>query len=603
MPVDGVESHPESEIGDFSARLPDERPADYRSVAIGGHRMRRIRWGDVLLSAAAAVGWSTAAMAGVAALGLHLVGAGTAGGSWAAMTAAVVVLAVGGSVTPTGDVTAFGAGAGMGAGGARAALDVMPLGVTLTGALVLGLVFLRSVRAGAGGGELAARAAVVGVLFTATAGGLAWAGHDVVTLDGGRLPVPRVPVKVEVPGIGDIGGLLPDRVGDLVRTRARVGFSVDLGPTLVGAGVWVALVLAVALLASRRGPAAWARLRPAVSAVVAMLVVAVGAGLAAAGWAAARDAHPGRVVGAALLGAPNGSWTGVLLGLFVPLRGRASGGFGRLLPDPLDRLMGVSGWAPVTVGRLARYDGRLWLLVLGAGLLMLYAGVLAAVRSPVRGILPSAVRLGAVSGVTLAGLVWLTGVSADASLAVLGVDLVDTGVELRGQAGYALVLGAAWGAAAGAAGAALTRRHGPHDPPAPAPGPGAGPGAPTRWPAPRPPAGGSGPYGDPGVSWDVTVTGLPPRPPRPAHPPRRPPSPLLPHREPHHHRSRPARPSRHHRSRRARRSRRAEAAAAGSPWGLGAARWGAVRCETVWRVQEVGRGSGASGGEDTVRAP
>ncbi|WP_371679175.1 streptophobe family protein [Streptomyces sp. NBC_01276] len=484
--------------------------------------MRGIRWGDVLLSGAAAVGWSTAAMAGVAALGLRLVGAGAAGGSWAAMTAAVVVLAVGGSVTPTGDVTAFGAGLGVGAGGARAALDVMPLGVTLTGALVLGLVFLRSVRAGAGRGELAARAAVVGVLFTGTAGGLAWAGHDAVTLDGGRLPVPRVPVRVEVPGIGDIGGLLPDRVGDLVRTRARVGFSVDLGPTLLGAGSWAALVLAVALLASRRGPAAWARLRPAVSAVVTMLVVAVGAGLAAAGWAAARDAHPGRVVGAALLGAPNGSWTGVLLGLFVPLRGRASGGFGRLLPDPLDRLMGVSRWEPVTVGRLAQYDGRVWLLVLGAGLLMLYAGVLAAVRSPVRGILPCAVRLGAVSGVTLAGLVWLTGLSADASLAVLGVDLVDTGVELRGQAGYALVLGAAWGAAAGAAGAVLAGRRGPAGTPAPGPDPD----APAGWPAPQPPAGGPGgpgPYRDPGVSWDVTVTGLPPRPARPAHPPRRPP--------------------------------------------------------------------------------
>lgn len=212
-----------------------------------------------------------------------------------------------------------------------------------------------------------------------------------------------------------------------------MGFSVDLAPTLLGAGVWVAVVLGVALLASRRGPAAWARLRPAVSAVVAALLVAVVAGLAAAGWAAARDAHPGRVAGAALLGAPNGSWTGVLLGLFVPLRGRASGGFGRLLPDPLDRVMGVSRWEPVTVGRLAEYDGRVWLLVAGAGLLMLYAGVLAAVRSPGRGILPGAARLGVVGGVALAGLVWVTGLSADASLAVLGVDAVDAGVALRGR--------------------------------------------------------------------------------------------------------------------------------------------------------------------------
>lgn len=165
----------------------------------------RFRWGEVLLSGAAAVGWSVAVMAGVAALGLRLLGADAAGGSLGAMTAAVVVLAVGGSVTPTGDVTAFGVPVGA---GARGSLDVMPLGVALAGALVLGLVFLRSVRAGAGWGELAARVSVVGVLFTGTAGGLAWAGHDVVTLDGARLPVPlpRDPVKVEVPGIGDIGG-------------------------------------------------------------------------------------------------------------------------------------------------------------------------------------------------------------------------------------------------------------------------------------------------------------------------------------------------------------------------------------------------------------
>ncbi|MEJ8644898.1 hypothetical protein WKI68_33880 [Streptomyces sp. MS1.HAVA.3] len=41
--------------------------------------MRRIRWGDVLLSAVAAVGWSLIVMAGVAASGLHLLGADAAG--------------------------------------------------------------------------------------------------------------------------------------------------------------------------------------------------------------------------------------------------------------------------------------------------------------------------------------------------------------------------------------------------------------------------------------------------------------------------------------------------------------------------------------------
>ncbi|MFE2171200.1 streptophobe family protein [Streptomyces sp. NPDC059447] len=406
--------------------------------------VRRVRWGDVLLSGVAAVGWSLIVMAAVARVGLHLSGADalrgypwteSGGGSAAAMTAAVVVLAVGGTVTPSGDMSVFG----VDVPGTEGSLDVMPLGVALAGALVLAAVFLRPLRAGAG--DLVARAVVVAGLFVATAGGLAWAGHDVVTLDGPRLPV-GVPPKPALPGLGDIGGLLPDRVGDLVGTRARVGFTVELAPTLVGAAVWVAAVLGVALLVSRRGPAGVARLRPAASAVVAVLLVAVAAGLAAAVWAAAGDDHPRRVLGAALLGAPNGSWSAVLLGLGVPLHGRVTGAPARLLPDPLDDLLvGAGAREPVTVARLAEYDGRVWLLVAGAALLMLCAGVVAGARSPGRGIGECAARLAAVTGVALAALVGLTGFSVDASLAVLGVDAVGAGAELRGSVAYALVLG------------------------------------------------------------------------------------------------------------------------------------------------------------------
>ncbi|WP_405829555.1 streptophobe family protein [Streptomyces sp. NBC_00105] len=491
--------------------------------------MRRIRWGDVLVSAVAAVGWCLIVMAGVAGLGLHLLGADAAGGSLGAMTAAVVVLAAGGTVTPSGEVSAFGV---VGAG-AETSLDVMPLGVALAGALVLGSMFVRSLRAGAGPGETAARVLVLTALFVATAGGLAWAGHDVVTLDGTVLP--KTPAKVEIPGIGDIGGLLPDRIGDLIETRTRVGFSVETGPTLLGAGLWALAVLAVALLVSRRGPAALARIRPAASAVVAMLLVAVAAGLAAAVWAALGDAHPRRVMGAALLGAPNGSWLGVLLGLFVPVRGRAEGEPARLLPDPLDDLLAVSAQEPVTVARLAEYDGRVWLLVAGVALLLLYAGVLAAVRTPVRGpgrgVLGCAARLSTVTAAALAGLVWLTGLSADASLAVLGVDAVDAGVELRGSLPLALVLGAVWGAVAGAAGAVLAPRRRPA-----VPGRAGARGPAPGWPDPEAPTAaypGIVPYGGPprgspprpageaDGSWDVTVTGIPPWSPRQPRPPRR----------------------------------------------------------------------------------
>ncbi|MER5932196.1 streptophobe family protein [Streptomyces sp. NPDC002054] len=512
--------------------------------------MGRIRWGEVVLSAVAAVGWSVMTMAVVAALGLRLLGADAAGGSLGAMTAAVVVLAVGGSVTPSGEVSALG----IDAASAETALDVTPLGVSLAGALVLARVVLRSLPVGVGvrGAELAARAGAVAVLFVATVGGLGWAGRDVVTLDGSVLPAGTLPVRpsgpprVEVPGLGDIGGLLPDgigdrlgdrigdRIGDLVETRAKVGFSVDSGPTLVAAAIWVAVVLVVALVVSRRGPAVLAGVRPAVSAVVAMLLVAVAAGLAAGLWAALGEEHPRQGLGAALLGAPNGAWVGVLLGLCVPFEGSATGAPARVLPHPVGELLSVSAREPVTVARLAEYDGRVWLLVPAAALLLLWAGAVTAVRSPGRGVPACAARLGAVTGVVCAGLAWLTGFSASASLAVLGVDTVGAGVELRGSVGAAGLLGVVWGVGGGLGGGMLARLPwpaaggpGPGPRPGPGPGPRAGPGpGPYRPSSGYGPGPGRNPYRDPDVSWDVTVTARPrPKPPPRRRPPFTPPPP------------------------------------------------------------------------------
>ena len=116
----------------------------------------RVPWVDVLLASIAAVSWALVGMAGAAALGLHLLGADSAG-SLGPMTAAVVVLAVGGSVTPTGDVSAFGLEGAQ----ARTAVEITPLGVGLVGALLLAYFFLRSLRRAEpyiSGGELAARA-------------------------------------------------------------------------------------------------------------------------------------------------------------------------------------------------------------------------------------------------------------------------------------------------------------------------------------------------------------------------------------------------------------------------------------------------------------
>ncbi|WP_037953964.1 streptophobe family protein [Streptomyces sp. UNC401CLCol] len=437
----------------------------------GPGRRTGLPWADVVMSAVAAVSWALIGMAGTAALGLRLLDADTAG-ALGPMAAAVVALAVGGSVTPTGDVSAFG----LSGAEADTAVDVMPLGVGLVGALLLSLIFLRSLRTAGvvvSGRELAARAGAVVALAVATAGGLAWAGHDVVTVDVAALGVDGLPASdgggLDVPGLGDIGELLPDRVGDLVDAQVTVGFTVDTAPTLLAGLGWSAGVLLVALLASRRTPLprGWEALhrvvRPAVSSVVAVLLVAAAAGIAAAAYAAIGDDHPRRIAGAALLGAPNGVWLGWPVGLFVPYDAQGTGALLGALPHPLDDLLRMGTEEQVTLGALAELDGRVWLLGVGAATAMLLAGVLTAVRTPVAGSAPGAggfagrcaLRLGAATAVTLPVLVWLTEVSVGASLSVLGYDALDAGLDLRGRLGPAVLLGAVWGAGAGAVGALL----------------------------------------------------------------------------------------------------------------------------------------------------
>lgn len=448
----------------------------------------RVPWVDVLLSAIAAVSWALIGMAGTAALGLHLLGA-DATGSLGPMTAAVVALGAGGSVTPTGDVSAFGLTGAQ----ATTAVTITPLGVSLVGALLLSYFFLRSLRAAGvviAPAELLARAGSVIALFVAMLGGLAWAGHDVITIDGSKLGLDKLTGGggsgggVNIPGlgdIGDIGGLLPGKISDLVKAKAAVGFTVDTAPTLLGGLGWSAGILLIALLASRRTPlprgweAVHRVVRPAASALVAVLLVAVAAGLAAAAYAAIGDDHPKRIAGAALLGAPNGVWLGIPIGLFVPWDGRATGELAKLLPHPLDDLLSVKSNQPVTLGRLAELDSRVWLLGVAAALMMLLAGVLTAVRTPLGAGAGSgsdragagrrgsalgfagrcAVRLGVVTALTLPLLAWLTDVSVDASLSVLGFDAFGAGIELHGHLGMALVLGAVWGAGAGGVGGLL----------------------------------------------------------------------------------------------------------------------------------------------------
>ncbi|QLE71481.1 hypothetical protein FGW37_07635 [Streptomyces rectiverticillatus] len=435
---------------------------------------RGVRPAELLLTSIAAVSWSFLAMAGIAALGLHLLGADTAG-ALGPMTAAVVVLAVGGSLTPSGDIEAFG----LKGAGAHTAIEIAPLGVSLTGALLLGMIFARSLRrAGAtiGAGELAARAGAVIVLFLLLLGGLAWAGEDSITIDGSGLGLGGGEdgggggPKLVIPGIGDVGdiaGGLPDRLAGLADAKAAVGFSVRTGPSLFGGAVWVLGILLIAVLGARRAPlprglqALHRGVRPAVSALCAVLVLAVAAGLAAAAYAAAGDGQPKRIFGAALLGAPNGVFLAVPLGLFVSWRGTATGALTKVLPSPLDELLSARAEEAVTLGRLAELDSTVWLLAVACVLMMLGVGVLTAVRAPREGLGATAfaarcaVALGVATALALPLLVLATRVKADASLSVLGFDAFGAGLELRGNAAMAAALGAAWGAAAGAVGGLL----------------------------------------------------------------------------------------------------------------------------------------------------
>ncbi|MBL1102561.1 streptophobe family protein [Streptomyces coffeae] len=444
----------------------------------------RLPWGHATLAAISAVSWAFLAMAGIAALGLHLIGADGAG-ALGPMTAAAMVLALGGTVAPSGDIETFG----LKGAEAHSAIDIAPLGVSLVGALLLGWLFLRSLRsAGATlpGAELALRAGLVILVFLLLLTGLTWVGNDTITIDSETLGLDELGRRAEqellkrLPEeLGDLGqigaGLLPDRLAGLIDAKASVGFTVEAGRSLLGGAVWIVAVLLLALLASRRTPlppgaeALHRTVRPVVSALCGVLVLAVVAGLVAAVYAAAGDDHPRLVLGTALLTAPNGVWLGTALGLFVPWHGSVTGALARVLPAPFDALLAGQGDEPITVGRLAELDGRVWLLVVASVLMMLAAGVLTAVRTPTEGARPRplgttagvcALRLGLATAPVLALLVWLTRVSAGASLSVFGFDAFGAGLELHGSVPLALLLGAAWGAVSGALGATITRAAG-----------------------------------------------------------------------------------------------------------------------------------------------
>ncbi|GHH27759.1 streptophobe family protein [Lentzea cavernae] len=205
-----------------------------------------VRWQEVRRGAVAAVA-ALAAMTGTAAAALLLVDAGEVA-EFGRLTATVVAMAVGGSA----DVSAVPSGSMPVA--VRGNLGVVPSGVALVGALVLGWLLLRH-RDG-----LLVRGAAAAIAFPGGVAAIALAAKGTVTPPGGAAG--GMSGVCGLPAIGPWG-----RGGPV--DELSIGFSAPVGPAAIG---WVPAVVGVCWLVRRfgirlRGPL-WTASGLAVAAVV-----------------------------------------------------------------------------------------------------------------------------------------------------------------------------------------------------------------------------------------------------------------------------------------------------------------------------------------------
>ncbi|MFD9353047.1 streptophobe family protein [Streptomyces sp. NPDC060031] len=408
------------------------------SAAAGSARA----WRDALVAVVAGF----VVMAVVAAAGLALAGAGDLpGGAFPHVVAAVVVMAVGGSVEVTG-------GAGFLAQ-ADASLSVLPLSVSLAGALTAGWCFLRPLhnRAVAGPRELLSRAGPLVLLWLLALLGTSLLARQDFSVSTGDSPA------------GEIAGEL----GELLDSAPKVGFKAAVPATLLFGLLWILGVLLIALLISRRAPLPaglirfHSAVRPAAFAVVALLLAYVAIGVVAGLVVAATRGHAARTLAVVLLGLPNLAWLALTLGIGGAWEGQVEGPFGLPVPQLLDHVLRGSDLSTVDVGSLARQDSRAWWLVVVAAVLLLGAGVLAAVRSPAD-VRPWQHALHLAVALALAALTvcLLATVQAEFGLSLLGIgDVGGLGgkVELRPVLWRTVGLALLWGAVAGFLGALLAR--------------------------------------------------------------------------------------------------------------------------------------------------
>ncbi|MFE6622295.1 streptophobe family protein [Streptomyces sp. NPDC057740] len=413
------------------SELPPSRPA----VAAHG-------WVRALVTVLAGL----VAMGAVAALGLWAAGAADLpDNAFPRVVAATVVTAVGGTIELSGDAGVLA--------DPDVGLTVIPLSVTLTGALVLAAGFLRPLRhrAVAGAGELAGWAARIAVLWLAALLGLSFAARQSFSLS-----------------LDELGQDVLADIGDLFGISPEVGFTTDVVSSVLFGLLWLLGVLFLALLVSRGAPLPGRLLRfqesvrPAAYAMVAVLLTYVALGGVIGVVVAATRGHPAETFAAMLLGLPNLVWLALTIGLGATWDGRVDGPFGLPMPHVLDEVLRGGEVSELNLGTLSEHDARVWLLVAVDAVLLLAAAFVMARRSPAR-IRPwqHAVHMAAALALTVLAICLLVRTSAHYGLSVLGIG--ELGGDLSGellltpQIWSAIGLALLWGLVTGFLGALLAR--------------------------------------------------------------------------------------------------------------------------------------------------
>nr|WP_256925170.1 streptophobe family protein [Streptomyces sp. Amel2xC10] len=379
----------------------------------------------------------------VAALGLWAAGAADLpDGAFPRVVAATVVTAVGGTVELSGDAGDLA--------GADTGMTLLPLSVTLTGALVVGAGFLRPLRhrAVAGAGELAGWAARIAVLWLLGLLALALAARQTFAVS--------------------LGDDTLNSLGELFGIDPEVGFGADVPLTLVVGLVWLAGVLLLALLVARGAPLPGGLLRlqesvrPAAYAMVALLLAWVVLGIVVTLVVAATRGHVAETFAVALLGLPNVVWPALTIGMGGTWNGRVEGPFGLPMPHVLDEVLRGEDTAAVNLRSLAEQDGRVWWLVAVNAVLLVAAGFVMAARSPARTRLwEHAVRMATALPLTVLMICLICRISAHYGLTVLGISEVgglSGELVLRPDAWPMLGLAVLWGLVAGFLGGLPARR-------------------------------------------------------------------------------------------------------------------------------------------------